>query len=221
MICADILGERSRLSPERTAVVDVASGARLSYRETGPPRGDLRAGLALRSRSQTRETVGDSVGQPSRVSRRVLRGGEMRGRPGSSGDAADRDGAGGDRQGLQAVGPGLRRRVFGYGGRAGPLDRRWPPGGPRWRREWPRASVGRASRLRRGRRVGAGGVQAGGSLLPPLYLGHDRSSQGSDHAAPDGGLERLQHCRLLAADRRTMSARSSHRCITRVDSAPF
>ena len=33
MICADILGERTRLSPDRTAVVDVASGARLSYRE--------------------------------------------------------------------------------------------------------------------------------------------------------------------------------------------
>ena len=33
MICADILGERTRLSPERTAVVDVASGARQSYRE--------------------------------------------------------------------------------------------------------------------------------------------------------------------------------------------
>ena len=33
MICADIIGERSRLSPDRTAVVDVATGARLSYRE--------------------------------------------------------------------------------------------------------------------------------------------------------------------------------------------
>ena len=33
MICADIIGERSRLSPDRTAVVDVTTGARLSYRE--------------------------------------------------------------------------------------------------------------------------------------------------------------------------------------------
>ncbi len=33
MICADIIGERSRLSPDRTAVVEVSSGARLSYRE--------------------------------------------------------------------------------------------------------------------------------------------------------------------------------------------
>ena len=33
MICADIIGERSRLSPDRTAVIDVATGARLSYRE--------------------------------------------------------------------------------------------------------------------------------------------------------------------------------------------
>ena len=33
MICADIIGERSRLSPDRLAVVDVATGARLSYRE--------------------------------------------------------------------------------------------------------------------------------------------------------------------------------------------
>jgi fatty-acyl-CoA synthase len=33
VICADIIGERSRLSPDRTAVVDVATGARLSYRE--------------------------------------------------------------------------------------------------------------------------------------------------------------------------------------------
>ena len=33
MICADIVGERSRLSPDRTAVVEVATGARLSYRE--------------------------------------------------------------------------------------------------------------------------------------------------------------------------------------------
>jgi fatty-acyl-CoA synthase len=33
MICADIVGQRSRLSPERTAVVDVASDQRLSYRE--------------------------------------------------------------------------------------------------------------------------------------------------------------------------------------------
>ena len=33
MICADIIGERSRLSPDRIAVVDVATGARLSYRE--------------------------------------------------------------------------------------------------------------------------------------------------------------------------------------------
>jgi len=33
MICADIIGERSRLSPDRTAIVDVASGRRLSYRE--------------------------------------------------------------------------------------------------------------------------------------------------------------------------------------------
>jgi len=33
VICADIVGERSRLSPNRTAVVDVATGARLSYRD--------------------------------------------------------------------------------------------------------------------------------------------------------------------------------------------
>jgi fatty-acyl-CoA synthase len=33
MICADIIGERSRLSPDRLAVVDVKTGARLSYRE--------------------------------------------------------------------------------------------------------------------------------------------------------------------------------------------
>jgi fatty-acyl-CoA synthase len=33
VICADIIGERSRLSPDRIAVVDVATGARLSYRE--------------------------------------------------------------------------------------------------------------------------------------------------------------------------------------------
>ena len=33
MICADIIGERSRLSPERTAIVDVATGHRLTYRE--------------------------------------------------------------------------------------------------------------------------------------------------------------------------------------------
>ena len=33
MICADLVGERSRLSPERTAVVEVATGARVSYRE--------------------------------------------------------------------------------------------------------------------------------------------------------------------------------------------
>ena len=33
MICADIIGERSRLSPDRTAVVEVATGARFTYRE--------------------------------------------------------------------------------------------------------------------------------------------------------------------------------------------
>ena len=33
MICGDILGERSRLSPDRTAVVEVDSGRRLTYRE--------------------------------------------------------------------------------------------------------------------------------------------------------------------------------------------
>jgi fatty-acyl-CoA synthase len=33
VICADIIGERSRLSPDRIAVVDVVTGARLSYRE--------------------------------------------------------------------------------------------------------------------------------------------------------------------------------------------
>lgn len=33
MICGDIVGERSRLSPEKTALVEVASGLRLSYRE--------------------------------------------------------------------------------------------------------------------------------------------------------------------------------------------
>ena len=33
MICADIIGERSRLSPEKTAIVDVASSQRLTYRE--------------------------------------------------------------------------------------------------------------------------------------------------------------------------------------------
>ena len=33
MICADIVGERSRLSPAQTAIVDVASGQRLTYRE--------------------------------------------------------------------------------------------------------------------------------------------------------------------------------------------
>ncbi len=33
MICADIIGERSRLSPDRIAVVDVATGSRFSYRE--------------------------------------------------------------------------------------------------------------------------------------------------------------------------------------------
>jgi fatty-acyl-CoA synthase len=33
VICADIIGERARLSPDRTALVDIATGARLSYRE--------------------------------------------------------------------------------------------------------------------------------------------------------------------------------------------
>ena len=33
MICADIIGERARLSPDRTAVVEAATGARHSYRE--------------------------------------------------------------------------------------------------------------------------------------------------------------------------------------------
>ena len=33
MICADIVGERSRLSPESTAIVDVATSQRLTYRE--------------------------------------------------------------------------------------------------------------------------------------------------------------------------------------------
>jgi len=33
VICSDIIGERSRLSPERTAIVDVATGQRLTYRE--------------------------------------------------------------------------------------------------------------------------------------------------------------------------------------------
>ena len=33
MICADIVGERSRLSPDKTAVVEVATGERLTYRE--------------------------------------------------------------------------------------------------------------------------------------------------------------------------------------------
>jgi len=33
VICANIIGERARLSPDRIAVVDVATGARLSYRE--------------------------------------------------------------------------------------------------------------------------------------------------------------------------------------------
>jgi len=33
LICADIIGERSRLSPERTAIVDLASGRRFTYRE--------------------------------------------------------------------------------------------------------------------------------------------------------------------------------------------
>jgi fatty-acyl-CoA synthase len=33
VICADIIGERSRLSPDRTAIVDAASGQRLSYRQ--------------------------------------------------------------------------------------------------------------------------------------------------------------------------------------------
>jgi fatty-acyl-CoA synthase len=33
VICADIVGERSRLSPDRTAVVDVATGERITYRE--------------------------------------------------------------------------------------------------------------------------------------------------------------------------------------------
>jgi len=33
VICADIIGERSRLSPDRIAVVDVATGSRFSYRE--------------------------------------------------------------------------------------------------------------------------------------------------------------------------------------------
>jgi fatty-acyl-CoA synthase len=33
VICSDIIGERSRLSPARTAVVEVASGKRVSYRE--------------------------------------------------------------------------------------------------------------------------------------------------------------------------------------------
>jgi len=33
VICADIVGERSRLSRDRTAVVEAGTGARLSYRE--------------------------------------------------------------------------------------------------------------------------------------------------------------------------------------------
>jgi fatty-acyl-CoA synthase len=44
MICADIVGERSRLSPDRTAVVEVASGTRVSYREL-----DRRASICARA----------------------------------------------------------------------------------------------------------------------------------------------------------------------------
>ena len=33
MICADILGERARLSPDNTALVEVASGDRFTYAE--------------------------------------------------------------------------------------------------------------------------------------------------------------------------------------------
>ena len=33
MICADIIGERARLSPNRTALVEVATGRRFSYAE--------------------------------------------------------------------------------------------------------------------------------------------------------------------------------------------
>ncbi len=44
MICADIIGERCRLSPERTAVVEAETGARHSYREM-----DRRASAAARA----------------------------------------------------------------------------------------------------------------------------------------------------------------------------
>ena len=44
MICADILSERSRLSPDRTALVEVATGRRFSYREL-----DHRASVCARA----------------------------------------------------------------------------------------------------------------------------------------------------------------------------
>ncbi len=44
MICADIVGERSRLSPNKTAIVEVATGQRLSYSEL-----DYRAATCARA----------------------------------------------------------------------------------------------------------------------------------------------------------------------------
>ena len=44
MICGDIIGQRARLSPDRTAIVDIQSGARLSYREA-----NLRAAACART----------------------------------------------------------------------------------------------------------------------------------------------------------------------------
>ena len=95
VISGDVLGERARLSPDKTALVEVATGRRFTYSEM-----DARAKAAARALT---EGLGAAEGrpgrpprgQPRRVPRRLLRVRQDRHRPRPAQHAADGGGAGG------------------------------------------------------------------------------------------------------------------------------
>ncbi len=117
VICADILGERSRLSPDRTAVVDVATGRRLTYREM-----DRRAATCARMwlyglGLKPGDRVGILSGNRLEFLDAFFAAGKIGRRSGAARHPADGGRTGGHRPRLRAVGPDVRRRPRGDGAR--------------------------------------------------------------------------------------------------------
>ena len=229
VISGDVLGERARLSPEKTALVEVATGRRFTYAEL-----DARAKAAAR-------TLTEGLGLKKGDRLALLAGNRVEfldvffacGKTGvvlvplnTRQTAGELEGVVSDAEpkaliygaAFEETAEDLLRRVRGVRGLRRSTRRPRPcaaPAPPSKKSSLLFLLLSSSGAYRRRCR----NPRSRRSLLPPLHLRHDGQAEGRHGAAPDGRVERGQHGRLLAAARGRRLARSTRRSTTPAGSA--